>query len=230
MRGRRRRFNIGKLLSMGRPGTITSGVSAKAVVGVVPLIAGVLANNIMTGAIAKAGIPYTQKGLGNYVLGLIDAGLLGWGGSYVSKDFGRSVRIGGMVEVLGRALHDIMSHGVGALKPTNMGDFGDMGVPGYWAQSPFYGTVPPSRLTDPFSTSGFQGMADFADPRQIAGAIPTQGQYMNYAMPNANAVAAPMPGQAGQGYRPGMPGMSSVDYAQEATIAEEVGRQASMGM
>ncbi len=236
-RGKRKGFSIRRMLGLN-PNFV--GRTGKQVVEVMPLIAGVVANNLVTGTIAKIKVPLLQKGVGNYALGLLDAALLGWAGtSMVGKQFGNSIKVGGWVEVLGRAIHDMMSHGVvEALKP-GLSGIDDMGVPGYWAASAFKGHMPlPLEQT---AFQGFMGMNDFVSPGAIANAFPAQQNYMQYAMPNSNAVGAPMhpgfaqPNAAGAGggnYRPGMPsGVAGIDMLQEHTIADEIGRgNASMAM
>lgn len=218
---RKRRFNLGRLLGMnpgsGFAGKITSGLDPRKLVATVPLVAGVIGNNLATSALTQKVLkfPIVQSGIGNYVLGLLTAQGLGWLGSYISKPFGHGIAVGGRVEVLGRALHDMWNKSsiLEALKP-NLSGFADIGVPGVWDQPRWNGFPYGREFRDPFATAGFQGMGDFVTPQKIQGAFPAQSSPMQYALPSA----------AAQAYHPGMPQMGEWNPDQQAAISDEIAR------
>ncbi len=182
-----------------------SGFKIGNMVGVVPVVAGVAMNNLLTNALAKQ-TKYTQGGIGKYALGLIDAGLLYWGTSYLSKNASKGVLVGAMVEVLGEALKDMMMHGVvGALKPTGIGAWSDDGM---------------SSWDQPVWNAGFQGMNNFLSPREVQSAVPSMSPFTQYAMPEPNAVQAPPPPMPPQAH-PGGGGHHVLPSGQMSSMSEE---------
>lgn len=157
--GRRSRFNYG-LRSI-------AGKVKNSAVGVVPILGGVIANGLFTNWLSQK-IPYTRKGIGNIVLGIADAGLIGLAASYLPmRNVGNQVFMGGVVGTLGCAFQNLMTGGFHAA--FGLGDDLD-GFP------------------DPyFANTGISGMGNFTTPGAIAHAFPSGPTMSQYALPGSNA-------------------------------------------
>ncbi len=177
-RGRHVRFNLGSIAKVfsGKASTKSplGGLSVGGVMGVAPMIGGVVGNGLVT-ALASKHIPYTKKGIGAIGLGLATAGLLKWATTAVSKNakLGNSVFIGAVVGTFGCAVQAFQQ---GGLKSLSLSD--DLeGWDGEWAGS-------------------MNGLGTFITPQAIQGAFPADGTMSQYALPNTNAQF--MPGQTMQ--------------------------------
>lgn len=185
--GRRSRFNIGSVRGI-------AGKIKNSAVGVVPILGGVIANGLFTNWLS-AKIPYTRKGIGNIVLGIADAGLIGLAASYLPmRNVGNQVFMGGVVGTLGCAFQNLMTGGFKAA--FGLGDDLD-GFPDPW-----------------FANTGISGMGNFTTPGAIAHAFPSGPTMSQYGLPGASAqfVAPPQtPHQAAMAgsmadYEPGAVG------------------------
>ncbi len=157
--GRRSRFNMG--FSMPKQsGSIFDALKPKNLVGVTPILAGVIADGMLTKVLSEK-IPYTKRGIGGIVLGLGNAGLIGMLGRYASKSLGEGLFVGGVLGTLGCAFQAFMQDG---LKSLSLGNF-----------------------DTPFTQYGFTGMGTFVSPQQVAGAITSEGAIGQYSLPNTNA-------------------------------------------
>ena len=174
-------LNMGSV-SMAAPkseGKVYDALKLKNVTGVVPVVAGVIANSMLTG-FAAGRVPYTSKGIGNYGLGLLGAGVVGGLGALISPQVGAGALIGAVVETLGRVVKDVREKGFGAFSLSGMDDaqdppwgFSGMGD-GY--QDPAWGfrgmgsgqSVPAEMLS---------GVGEFVTPRAISTAMPSEQPY-----------------------------------------------------
>jgi len=170
-------FNVGAM-SVRQPsgsGKIMDAVSPKNLMGVMPVVAGVIANSMLTGMLAGK-IPMTKGGVGNYALGIAGAGVVGGLGSLISADVGSGAFIGGVVEVVGRIVKDIRDKGFGAISLSGLDDDEAPDLSGF-GEGPYQ---------DPYA-AGFQGMGEFITPRAIQAAIPSESTQSQYALPQATA-------------------------------------------
>lgn len=190
-------LNVGSM-SMAAPkseGKVYDALKPKNLTGVVPVVAGVIANSMLTGLVAGK-VPYTSKGIGNYGLGLLSAGAVGGLGALISPQVGAGALIGAVVETLGRIVKDVREQGFGALSLSGMGDqwgeapWGFKGMDDAW-QEPAYGfkgmgrhpsTSVPAEL--------LSGVGEFVTPRAITAAMPSDQPYSTAAAPRANPQAS----------------------------------------
>ncbi len=162
--GKRSRFNIGSVRGI-------AGKIKNSAVGVVPILGGVIANGLFTNWLSGK-IPYTRKGIGNIVLGIADAGLMGLAASYIPgvRNIGNQVFLGGVVGTLGCAFQNLMTGGFKSA--FGLGDDLD----GLYDINP-----------NPYTGYSFQGMGNFTTPGAVARAIPSESTMSQYALPGANA-------------------------------------------
>lgn len=110
---------------------ILDGVRPLNLTGVLPVVAGLVANNMLQRVVAGK-IPYTRSGVGKYVLGVAGAGVIGGVAATVSPKLAKSIFTGAMVETLGNMVIDLQSKGVGAitkLSDDGLDGFGDFVSP-----------------------------------------------------------------------------------------------------
>lgn len=188
-RGRRRGlrilgYNVGSMVpSMHAPTASASfadavkpGKVAKNVMGVAPIVGGVIANSMLTSYLAGV-IPMTKKGVGNYALGLAGAGIIGGLGALINSDVGKGALIGGVVETLGRVVRDVREKGLSALSLGDLGD--DYSDPAWGFQGLGSGqSVPAEDLS---------GLNDFVTPGAIQRAFPSESTMTQYSLPAASA-------------------------------------------
>lgn len=176
--GRRTRFNFGSGKSMVRKGVSTVKAS-------LPIFGGVIANGLLTNWLSGTAwlAPYTRKGIGNFALGIADAGLLGWATSFVKKDLANQVFIGGIVGQLGCTFQALMQGGFKAAF-----GLGDDGMDGF-------GNINPN----PYTQYSFQGMGNFTTPGAVASAIPSESSMSQYSLPHTNAQFMAPPQTPAQG-------------------------------
>lgn len=177
--GRRARFNMG--FSSPKQRGLLDAFKPSNLVGVTPILAGVIVDGLATKMLSDK-IPYTKKGLGNIVLGIASAGVVGmlgrWAGRGLGKGMGNSLGdglfVGGVVGTLGCAFQAFMQEGLKSLYPTLKGtDEWDQ-----WEQNKFH-------------EGGFYGMGDFVTPGKISSAIPSGGTQSQYSLPATNAQFQP---------------------------------------
>jgi len=181
------KFKVGNYVSMNPPTVggayagALSGVQPKNITGVTPILGGYIANALFTSAISKF-IPHTQSGLGSYVLGLVNSGLLGLVAKrFVGAEFARGMVIGARAEPIVRLVRDVNASGMSALSLKGVdGQFEDR----------------PGALED--NIIG-QTLGDFTTPGQVGGAQPTESSTSQYSLPSAGA-QAPAPQQAMHAY------------------------------
>ncbi len=162
--GRRARFNMG--FTSPKQKGLFDALKPNNLVGVTPILAGVIANGMLTKVLSDK-IPYTRKGIGNIVLGLGGAGLIGMLGRYANKSLGEGLFVGSVVGTLGCAFQNFMTDGI---KSLSLGDV-----------NPY-----------PFTEYGFNGMGQFVSPQQVSGAITAEGTIGQYSLPHTNAQFQPM--------------------------------------
>ncbi len=164
MAKRKSRRNGSSLASPKQKG-IFDALRPKNLVGVSPILAGVVLNGLGTEALSNK-IPYTKKGIGNIALGLGVSGLLGMLGRYANKQLGDGIFIGGVVGTLGCAFQRFMAPG-GGFKSLSLS--GDNYLDG-WANEQFGGNL-----------------GTFVSPEQISHAFSSQSPIAQYSLPNTNA-------------------------------------------
>ncbi len=162
-RKRRTRFNLG-FSSPKRSGSIFDAFKPNNLVGVTPILGGVVLNGIVAKFLSEK-IPYTRKGIGNIVLGLASAGGLGMLAKYANKQMGDGVFVGGVVGTLGCAFQNFMADGMKSLSL--------------------------SGAYDSFTDHGFNGMGTFVSPQQVSSAMPSEGMISQYSLPATNAQFSP---------------------------------------
>lgn len=206
-RGRRGvRFNMGSLggmLSTPKQHGLLDALKPKNLVGVTPILAGVVANGIVTKMLSSK-IPYTRGGIGNIALGLVDAGLIGLAARALKQGkIGEGLFVGGVVQTLGCALQSVMQHGLRALSLSGADDHFD------------------ERF----------GMGEFVSPNQIGRAIPSQGGISQYGLPHANAQYMPS-AQLSPPPTPAMAAQARgvSDYEAQAAIGAVLGDTPDLGM
>lgn len=158
---RHTRFNMG-FKSPTRSGSIFDAFKPNNLVGVTPILAGVIADGMATKMLSQH-IPYTKKGIGSIILGIANAGLIGMVGGYANKQLGNGLFVGGVVGTLGCAFQGFMQDGLKSLSLSgdNFSEFNDH--------------------------SHFQGMGTFVSPGQVNHAIHSGGSMSQYSLPNTNA-------------------------------------------
>ncbi len=165
-RKRRTRFNMG-FSSPKRSGSIFDAFKPNNLVGVTPILAGVILDGMLTKVLSDK-IPYTKKGIGNIALGLVGASAIKLLGGYANKQLADGLFVGGVVGTLGCAFQNFMTQG---LKSFSLGDMDDL---------------------DSFTDHGFAGLGTFVSPGQIQHAIPSGGSMSQYSLPHTNAQFQPM--------------------------------------
>lgn len=160
-RKRRTRFNLG-FSSPKRSGSIFDAFKPNNLVGVAPILGGVILDGIVTKFLSEK-IPYTRKGIGNIVLGLGSAGVLGMLAKYGNKQLGDGIFVGGVVGTLGCAFQNFMTDGLKSLSLSGSD----------WHNS--------------FTDHGFNGMGTFVSPQQISSAMTSEGTIGQYSLPASNA-------------------------------------------
>lgn len=169
-RHRRVRFNFGQNMDVPKPAGIASGFYWKNLNGMIPFVAGVAAQQIVTGLVGKY-LPITRGGAGAIGLGLLNAGVVGTvAEKYTSKAFGEGMFLGAMGLTAIKTLQSASTQGVGAA-------FGLHGAGGSYGEHDY----------------GMDGLSDFANPLKVGNAVPTANSMSQYSMPSPNAVMAPMP-------------------------------------
>jgi hypothetical protein len=211
---RRRRHNSGNIFAppsqSRQKGLLDYKGFFKNMVGVTPIIGGVIANGLAS-AFLSSKIPYTKQGIGNVALGIVSASGLGYLTSMVSKNknLGNGVLVGGIVGTLGCWFQKAMSEGlVASLKPGMHG----------WADSNMSG----------WANEGFNGMGDFTTPSLIQNAIQPQSNISQYSLPMTTGqfvptvAPPPTPAHAAQAG-------TMADYEQGA-IGAVLGNETNFGM
>ncbi len=177
MAKRKHRRN-GMSLSAPRSKGIFDALKPRNLVGVAPILGGVIANGLVTKVLSDK-IPYTKKGIGNIALGLINSGLLGMLGRYANKQIGDGLFVGGVVGTLGCAFQGFMKEGVRSLSLSDDLDG--------WSSEHFGGNL-----------------GNFTTPNAVAAAFSSAGPIAQYSLPHSNAQFVPnmappqTPAQGGQ--------------------------------
>ncbi len=167
-RHRRNGMSISRPTSKG----IFDALKPKNLVGVTPILAGVIVNGLATKVISDK-VPYTKKGIGNIALGLINSGLMGMLGRYANKQIGDGIFVGGVVGTLGCAFQSFMKDGVRSLSLSDDLD----GLSSDWASERFGGNL--------------NGLDNFTTPQAIMSAQPSEGAMAQYSLPQSNAQFMP---------------------------------------
>ncbi len=175
-RKHRRGHSYSSLLGMNPPEAVSgaqgvlAGVQPKNLVGVVPVVGGVIANGMLTKFAAdKIPVDFVKHGWGNYLLGLVSAGVIGAAAGRINKKVGHGMFIGGVVETLSRLVSDVSNKGFSALSGIE--------------------TDPGAALIGPTMS----GVGDFVTPMQVEQARPIDSQAGQYPLPApmmAHAAAA----------------------------------------
>jgi hypothetical protein len=164
-RRHKKRHNYHAILSMNPPeagGGVLAGVKPKNLIGVVPVVGGVIANGMLTKfAAEKLPLGFVKKGLGNYALGLVGAGVIGAVGGRINPRVGHSMFIGAVVETLSRLVSDLSSQGMSALSLSNY----------------------PTDENLVMANGTMSGLSDFVTPMQIENARPIDSQAGQYPLP-----------------------------------------------
>lgn len=170
--GRRSRFNMG--FSSPKSRGLLDAFKPANLVGVTPILAGVIADGLVTKMLSDK-IPYTKRGIGNIVLGIGSAGLIGMLGRYANKSLGDGLFVGGVVGTLGCAFQAFMQDGLKSLSLSGSA----------WSDERFAGFGGSA-----WSDERFAGMGNFTSPMAAAAAISSSGEGMansQYSLPAANA-------------------------------------------
>ncbi len=196
--GRRARFNMGSMKGA------LDAFKVRNVVGVMPILAGVIVDGLATKMLSEK-IPYTRRGLGNIVLGAALAGVTGVVGQLVtrSKSIGQGLFVGGMVGTLGCAFQSFMQDGLRSLS---------------------LGEMNPNPFTS-YSFQGMEGLDNFTTPQAIAAAINSESPISQYSLPNVNAQFVAPPQTPAQG----MAARRMADY-EGGAIGAVLGQDESTGM
>jgi len=178
----------------------------KNIVGVTPIIGGVIANGLVTTFLGSK-IPYAKQGIGNLVLGVATATGLGalTGTVAKNKDLSKSVMIGGIVGTLGCWFQKALNEGlVASLKP-GMGDMAS------W-------------------DGGFNGMGDFSTPMAIESAIQPQSNTSAYSLPMTTAQFVPQAQMALPPTPASAAGAKTMASYEQQAIGEFLGNETNFGM